>query len=163
MLILGENLNITKMEIAKEIINSIQYQKIVDCIQKRTRLKILSEYRDAVAVRDEQKMGIANFSKADAMKLLEEDLEKFCRFTLYKMQKFEGTKIDEEFPDGEDPEIENDNEVILGYSRSFLLLYLIEYHLLKNNPEKLESYLKIIRIPNAKKYEKELRDIYSKL
>lgn len=151
------------MEIAKQIIDSSQYKNLVDNIKKSKRLKVLSEYRDAVASRDEQKMKLANLSKEEAMKLLEMDKDFFNKFVLYKMQKFENAKIDEEYPNGEEPEQENDNETILGYSKNFLLLYLIEYFLLKTNPSGLEPYLKATRIPNAKKYEKELKEIYSKL
>ena len=151
------------MEITKQIIDSNPYRNLVDNIQKRTRLKVLSEYRDAVASRDEQKMKLANLSKEEAMKLLEMDKEIFNEFVLCKMQKFQNAKIDEEFPNGEEPEQEDENETILGYSKNFLLLYLIEYFLLKTNPSGLEPYLKATRIPNAKKYEKELKEIYSKL
>ena len=151
------------MEIAKQIIDSCQYKNLVDNIQKRTKLKVLSEYREAVASRDEKKMKLANLSKEEAMKLLEMDKEIFNEFVLCKMQKFENVKIDEEYPNREEPEQEDDNETILGYSKSFLLLYLIEYFLLKTNPSGLEPYLKATRIPNAKKYEKELKEIYRKL
>ncbi|AWL78029.1 hypothetical protein DKB58_03210 [Capnocytophaga canimorsus] len=151
------------MKVAKQIINSSQYQSLVDDIQKRIKLKILNEYRDTVASRDEQKMKLANLSGEKAMKLLETDKENFSKFALCKMQKFENAKIDEEYPIGEEPEQEDDNEMILGYSKSFLLLYLIEYYLLKTNPSELETYLKATRIPYAKKYEKELKKIYSNL
>ncbi|MBC9130748.1 MULTISPECIES: hypothetical protein [Orbaceae] len=76
-----------KMEIAKQIIDSSQYKNLVDNIKKSTRLKVLSEYRDAVASRDEQKMKLANLSKEEAMKLLEMDKDFFNKFVLYKMQK----------------------------------------------------------------------------
>jgi hypothetical protein len=151
------------MEIAKNIISSSKYQDLIDSIKKRTKIKILSEYRDTTATRDEQKMKFAHLSSDDALKLLENDKDIFSEFVLLKMQKFENAKIDEEYPVGEKPEQENDNEIILGYSKSFLLLYLIEYFLLKTNSSGLEPYLKATRIPNAKKYEKELKEIYSKL
>lgn len=150
------------MEISKQIINSSQYQSIVDNIQRRIKLKILSEYRDTAARRDEQKMKLANLSGEEIMKVLETDKDDFIQFSLCKMQRFENVKIDEEYPIWEKPEQEDDNETILGYSKGFLLLYLIEYYLLKNNPSELEPYLKAIRIPNARKYKNELKEIYSK-
>ncbi|MFK7112912.1 hypothetical protein V3468_00490 [Flavobacterium oreochromis] len=151
------------MEIAKLVVESEQYQNLIDKVKQRTKLKILSEYRDLAAGRDEQKMNIANLSKEVALQLLEFDKENFMQFVLLKMQKFENVKIDEEFPENENIEIEDDNEIILGYSKSFLLIYLIEYFLLKTTPLKLEIYLKETRVPNAKKYEKELKEIYNKL
>lgn len=151
------------MEISKNVVNSDQYQSLIDVLAKRIKLKILNEYRDATAIRDEQKMEIAHLSDSQSIYLLEKDKDNFSKYVLLKMQKFENAKIDEEFPIGEETESEDDNETILGYSRSFLLIYLIEYFLLKTNPSELESYLKVTRIPNAKKYEKELKEIYSKI
>ncbi|KXB37930.1 hypothetical protein HMPREF1869_00228 [Bacteroidales bacterium KA00251] len=151
------------MEVSKQIINSIQYQSIVDNIQRRIKSKILSEYRDTAARRDEQKMKLANLSGVEIMKVLETDKDNFIKFSLCKMQKFENVEIDEEYPIGEKPEQEDDNETILGYSKGFLLSYLIEYYLLKNNPSELESYLKAVRIPNARKYNNELKEVYSNI
>lgn len=151
------------MEVSKQIINSIQYQSIVDNIQRRIKSKILSEYRDTATRRDEQKMKLANLSGVEIMKVLETDKDNFIKFSLCKMQKFENVEIDEEYPIGEKPEQEDDNETILGYSKGFLLSYLIEYYLLKNNPSELESYLKAVRIPNARKYNNELKEVYSNI
>lgn len=151
------------MEVSKQIINSIQYQSIVDNIQRRIKSKILSEYRDTAARRDEQKMKLANLSGVEIMKVLETDKDNFIKFSLCKMQKFENVEIDEESPIWKKTEQEDDNETILGYSKGFLLSYLIEYYLLKNNPSELESYLKAVRIPNARKYNNELKEVYSNI
>jgi hypothetical protein len=145
----------------KQIINSSQYQSLIDNIQKKTKLKILNDYQDTVASRDEQKIEIARLSEKEIFDVIDNQKDSFLKFVLLKMQKFENMKIDEEYPKGEEQNDEEDNnETILGYSKSFLLLYLIEYCLLKNNPYGLLEYLKSIRIPNAKKYEKELKEIY---
>lgn len=77
------------------------------------------------------------------------------------MTKYENVKIEEEYPAEEDnSDNNNNNEVILGYSKGFILMYLVEYYLLKNRPQALMSYIKSMRIPNAMKYEKELKGIY---
>ncbi|MGC7560391.1 hypothetical protein ACPEEL_03715 [Pasteurella sp. PK-2025] len=146
-----------------KIINSEQYQNLISSIQKKTKLKILNEYKDATANRDCQKMKLANLLADDALNLLKNDEATFVNFALMKMQKFENVKINEEYPSNEKMDVEDDNEIILGYSKSFLLLYLIEYFLLKTKPSELGFYLKTIRVPQAKKYEKELKEIYSKI
>ena len=69
------------MEVSKQIINSIQYQSIVDNIQRRIKSKILSEYRDTAARRDEQKMKLANLSGVEIMKVLETDKDNFIKFS----------------------------------------------------------------------------------
>jgi len=45
----------------------------------------------------------------------------------------------------------------------FLIGYLIEYWILKENPREIENYVRAIRIPNAKKYAKELLKMYFKI
>ncbi|WP_424411694.1 hypothetical protein ACPEER_04375 [Pasteurella sp. PK-2025] len=108
-------------------------------------------------------MKLANLLADDALNLLKNDEATFVNFALMKMQKFENVKINEEYPSNEKTDVEDDNEIILGYSKIFLLLYLIEYFLLKTKPSELGFYLKTIRVPQAKKYEKELKEIYSKI
>jgi hypothetical protein len=149
---------------AKQIINSNQYQSLIDNIQKKIKLKILNDYQDTVASRDEQKIEIARLSEKEIFDVIDNQKDSFLKFVLLKIQKFENMKIDEEYPEGEEQnDDEDNNETIIGYSKSFLLLYLIEYYLLRYNPIGLLDYLKSIRIPNAKKYEKELKEIYGKL
>ncbi|MDR0606528.1 MAG: hypothetical protein LBG80_19830 [Bacteroidales bacterium] len=151
------------MEIVKKIVNSYQYQNLIKDIQKRTKLKILDEYRDAAANRDEQKIEIAHLSEKDIFEILDNQINDFKKFVLLKMQKFENVKVDEEYPEGEEIDDDDVNETVLGYSQGFLLMYLIEYCLLKDNLSNMLTYLKAIRIPHASKYEKELKEIYNKL
>lgn len=147
----------------KDIINSMQYQDLLNSVQEISKIKILDEYGYLLASRDEQNMKLANLSKEKLIKLIEIDKDLIIRFAIYKIDKFRNTKIDQEYPKGEEVEKENDNEKVLGYSRRFLLMYIIEYYLLKSNPSELKRYLKAIRIPYASKYEKELKELYSKL
>jgi hypothetical protein len=44
-----------------------------------------------------------------------------------------------------------------------ILSCFIEYYIIKTIPEKLLEYIKIARIPYAKKYEKEIKEIYNKI
>ncbi|MHC5310653.1 hypothetical protein ACYSNM_11415 [Myroides sp. LJL116] len=151
------------METVKNIIDSSNYQNLLNSINKRTKIKIYEHYRDTVAARDQEKLKMAHLSGDQAVSLLGSDEDIFTEFVLLKLQKFENAIIDQQYPLGEEPEQENDNETVLGYSKGFLLLYLIEYFLLKTNPSELGPYLKAIRVGNAKKYERELKEIYSKI
>jgi len=114
-------------------------------------------------MRNKHSMEVANLSIENAIKILNEQADDLLKFVELKMQKYENVKFQEEFPKYEKPQSYNDNEQILGYSKGFLITYLIEFYLLKNSPSELVSYLKVYRIPYAKKYEKELKDIYNKL
>jgi hypothetical protein len=151
------------MEIAKKIINSNQYQSLIEDIRKRTKLKILTEYRETAANRDEQKIKLAHLSEENIFAVIDTKTDSFKKFALLKMQKFENLQVVEEYPEGEELEEEDNNETILGYSKGFLFMYLIEYILLKDKPDELLNYLKSVRIPQAKKYEKELKEIYNKV
>lgn len=150
------------MEQSEKIIKSAGYVSFIKGVQKRANIKILDEYLETAASRDSQKMAMANLSVDKAIYILKND-NKLLNYVLLKLQKYENVKVEEEYPKGEEVEEEDNNETFLGYSQSFLLLYLIEYYLLTEFPEKLLSYLTAIRIPNAKKYDKELKELYSKL
>ncbi|EOC0096230.1 hypothetical protein ACI0YT_004268, partial [Cronobacter dublinensis] len=82
-----------------------------------------------------------------------------ARFSVLKLTCLTDDDIDDYNEDGdEDLVIET-----LPFYKSFLIGYVLEYYFLKNNPAKLEGYLKKIRIPNYKDYASELKVFYSKL
>ncbi|ELY9424736.1 hypothetical protein SLY17_003745 [Cronobacter dublinensis] len=82
-----------------------------------------------------------------------------ARFSVLKLTCLTDDDIDDYNEDGdEDLVIET-----LPFYKSFLIGYVLEYYFLKNNPAKLEGYLKKIRIPNYKDYTSELKVFYSKL
>jgi hypothetical protein len=41
-------------------------------------------------------------------------------------------------------------------------MYMIEYFIIQNNPDDLDNYLKLNRIPNAKNTRKKLKILYKK-
>ncbi|WEP49780.1 hypothetical protein NMY27_00575 [Cronobacter dublinensis subsp. beijingensis] len=87
------------------------------------------------------------------------DSADIARFSVIKLTGLTDDDIDDYNEDGdEDLVIEN-----LPFYKSFLIGYVLEYYLLKNNPAKLEAYLKKIRMPNYKDYTSELKDFYSEL
>lgn len=86
----------------------------------------------------------------------------FCeKYVLAKLKSIEGTEDQQEGKHSED-----EDDVLLEtlpFYKNFLNIYLIELHLLKTKPEMLDSYLKKIRIPNAKQYAKQLRSVYESI
>ncbi|EKY3246757.1 hypothetical protein RBA21_004181 [Cronobacter dublinensis] len=82
-----------------------------------------------------------------------------ARFSVLKLTCLTDDDIDDYNKDGdEDLVVET-----LPFYKSFLIGYVLEYYFLKNNPAKLEGYLRKIRIPNYKDYASELKVFYSKL
>jgi hypothetical protein len=47
--------------------------------------------------------------------------------------------------------------------RSIIFYNILEYYNIKNSPNELLEYIKKMRMPYAKKYEKELKEIYTKI
>ena len=72
--------------------------------------------------------------------------------------------FDQEFPPGEEIEIESsDNVVESYYERSFAVAFIIDFALIEiGNDEKLTKYLKMQRTPHMKKYIRDLKRIYKK-
>ena len=66
----------------------------------------------------------------------------------------------EDYPVHMEGETEDVNEIIEGISPSFLLIGLIEFCLIKKSENELLDYLKSSRIPQAKKYAKQLKKWY---
>lgn len=151
------------MEQSRIIVESMYYQNLMVQIKEKTHIKIIDEYRDTAALRDSQKLHLANLPTDAAISIIKQDFDELLNFTILKLCKYENVKTEEEYPNGEKPEEEDNNETILGYSQGFLLMYLVEYYLLKEHPNNLIQYLKSVRIPYASKYAKELKNIYGEL
>ncbi len=147
----------------KNLVQSKCYQKAVQEIKGKTNIGVDADYDDVLAELDNNRVAKAGVEVSDIVELLDSDYIQIVNFAIGKLVKFHNAKIDEEYPKGEEVEKEDCNEVHGNYVISFLLMYLLEYYFLKNNPSELESYLKAIRVPNAKKYSRELNKIYSNL
>ncbi|EOF5434950.1 hypothetical protein ACK1MO_004739 [Salmonella enterica] len=65
--------------------------------------------------------------------------------------------------DEKDEDDDSETIEILPQYRNFLIGYLVDYYMLKNKQEELESYLKKKRIADYKKFANELRSIYGKI
>lgn len=151
------------MQKSIKVIESEAYIDCINSIENKVSLKILDKYRENMANRDSDKMDKANVSSLEIINILEEDRIEFLDFLFSKIKKYENVKFKEDYPKDEEPEDEDNNEEVLGYAKGFILLYAIEFFLLKNRPTDLERYLKETRVPQAKKYAKELSTIYSSL
>ena len=139
------------MNEALSILSTEEYQAILNTLTDNFNLKIYEGDIHQLLDIDEKRMGIANFHFNDAMKILTSDSCRLMKFLELKLKLVD--KINNE---------ENKFNPILehhGYGKDFLLMYMIEYFLLNKNDDSLLTYIKAIRIPNAKKYIKELEGI----
>jgi hypothetical protein len=153
------------MEEIKEFIQTTEYQKVVDLFVSSYKIELTNDEYDAAYEDDLDKMNKAKVTINDLATILKSDeieIKKFSKYFSEKLSKYEDNN-EQEYPEGEEVEDEDEDIEDEGFLKDFLIGYLIEYHILKNNINDLEKYTKEIRIPYSKKYAQELKDIYSKL
>jgi len=147
----------------RNIIDSELYQKAVKEVSEKAQISIDYEYEDIIAKYDNNRLIAAELDENDIVELLQSDYSMIVEYAIAKLSKFRDPKIDEEYPKGEEPDPdEEEMEIFGGYGVNFLIMYMMEFYFLKYNPTELLSYLKTVRIPHAQKYEKELKEVYSK-
>lgn len=112
-----------------------------------------------------EKIAKAQTTVDQLIQLLHEETDSLKRFSHLKLRDQFGKPVVQEFRSGDDQgdQTASDREEgVQGLGNIFLLMYLLEYQILKNKPEFLDEYLALIRIPNRKKYAKELKSCYEK-
>ena len=101
----------------------------------------------------------SGISLSEIERICSEDDDNLVRFIGVKLSSMEDVNID-------DCNENDDKDVVvekLPFYKTFLIGYVIEYTLLKNHPNNLDGYLKLLKVPKYKQYASELRGIYSKL
>lgn len=105
----------------------------------------------------------ANESEENIIRFLKENNQEVVNFSVKKIQLITDNNEQDENDDYILEDDEDDETISLGLSKTFLVDDIIELILIKKGDDSLEKYLKKIRIPNAKKYAKELQDIYDSI
>ena len=96
--------------------------------------------------------------------LISNDINSIIAFSSAKIFKYYNSKTKQEYPEGkESNDFDDDDLEISPFYKDFMIGNLIEYYLLKYKPIELGKYLKEIKTPYFKTYEKELKEIYKKL
>jgi hypothetical protein len=153
------------MERIKKFIESELYNDLIKQIKEVSKIEVQSNCPEMLFSFDKENLDFAKISVDDLESLLNSDKEKIIEYVKIKLIKYLNIEMEQEYPEGYEPD-EDDKPVVLKVSpfyKNFLNIYLIEYYLLKNRPTELEAYFKLTRIPGAKKYAKELKEIYSKI
>lgn len=147
----------------KKFIDSELYFAACQAIVKATKIKIFPIYSDALVALDNNKIEIARLTIEQIENLLGHYFNEIVKFSILKLQKYDGLIIEQDYPSGEELDEDNrdSNEVSKGYSKGFLLINLIEFYILKNAPNFLVNYLKAIRIPKPEKYANEIKSLFA--
>ncbi|MDI7691618.1 hypothetical protein [Cronobacter malonaticus] len=144
----------------KDFIKSDNYTCLLNSIALELNVEInKSEPPSQVLNLDANRIKNADVSLKELEEVIVDDCVNIIKYVRIKM-----FGLDEE--DIDDYNEEQDEDVIiekLPFYKSFLITYMIEYYLLKNNQAKLEDYLKKSKIPKHKQYAEELKSFYNKI
>lgn len=139
------------------------YISTVNKITELTNKKISREVYMTEIQLAKEFIKYANESEENIIRFLKENNQEVVKFLVKRLQL---VTDDNEQNDNDDYILEDDGDdemVSLGLSKTFLIDDIIELILIKKGDDSLEKYLKKIRIPNAEKHAKELRNIYDSI
>lgn len=151
------------MDNINEFINGENYELLLKNVQTISNIEIDDNVPFALLDYDNEMLKAAQVKIDDLEFLLGSNMNEAMTFIDKKMQfDFEE---DDEYPEGEEISDDDKPHTIeeLPYYKNFLVAFLIEYYLLKEQPTELGKYLKRTHIAQATKYEKELRNIWEEV
>lgn len=136
-----------------EFMQSDLYVNYLDDLDEKMSVKIdrVSTLHGIVEKIELDSLNYASLTLEDLKWLIENYRIKTINYILIKLEKYTE-------PDGG-----NDNIVNLAPKINFPIGHLIEFYILLKKPEELIGYIKKIRIPDAKKYGKEITSIFNEV
>ena len=147
------------MDNINEFINGEIYEVLLKNVQTISNIEIDDNVPFALLDYDNERLKAAQVKIDDLESLLNTNMKEASYFVEKKMQY--NFDEDDEYPEGEEISDDDKPHTIdeLPYYKNFLVSFLIEYYLLKEQPTELGKYLKRTHIAQATKYEKELCNI----
>ncbi|HGY9626241.1 TPA: hypothetical protein ACOJM5_002614 [Pseudomonas putida] len=139
---------------ARQVVDSVAYQKIISELVEATGIEVEPEYPEVFARLDSAKIARANLDSEKLLVVLLDNLDAIKQYSIDKLAAFSDDEDDEEYPVGSEPvEDEKSKTISINkYSQGFLLTNILEYALAMNGREYLLDYIKLSKIPRAKKY-----------
>lgn len=146
-----------------EFINGENYELLLKSVQTISSIEIDNTVSFSLLDYDNERLKAAQVKIDDLESLLNTNMKEASYFVEKKMQY--NFDEDDEYPEGEEISDDDKPHTIeeLPYYKNFLVSFLIEYYLLKEQPTELGKYLKRTHIAHATKYEKELRNIWEEV
>ncbi|EGQ19134.1 hypothetical protein [Prevotella pallens] len=151
------------MDNINEFINGEIYEVLLKNVQTISNIEIDDNVPFALLDYDNERLKAAQVKIDDLESLLNTNMKEASYFVEKKMQY--NFDEDDEYPEGEEISDDDKPHTIdeLPYYKNFLVSFLIEYYLLKEQPTELGKYLKRTHIAQATKYEKELCNIWKEV
>ena len=151
------------MDNINEFINGENYELLLKNVQTICNIEIDDNVPFASLDYDNERLKAAQVTIEELEYLFSSNMKDTLCFVVKKMQY--NFDEDDEYPEGEEISDDDKPHTIeeLPYYKNFLVSFLIEYYLLKEQPTELGKYLKRTHIAQATKYEKELRNIWEEV
>lgn len=145
-------------DIAKKIVASDAYKTILVELQESLSIPLEQSYESMLAEFDGESLSLAQLDESDIVVVLHNESQKIKAYSEKKFRATDCASEAQEYPFGEEPEMDDNEEDLNGgaYSQGFLLKNIIEYLLAKKGVKYLESYLRMERIPYAKAYARQI-------
>jgi hypothetical protein len=148
------------METLVDLVNSTNYNVLLENVRSRIEIEINDDIPPVVWNFSIKGLSLADVKTDELKSLIELHTDSISAYVEVKLRKY-SDDTEQEYPKGYEVEKEDDKVVNLPFYKNFLIGYLLEYWILKENPLEIEKYVRAIRIPNAKKYAKEITVIYN--
>lgn len=151
------------MDNINEFINGENYELLLKNVQTISNIEIDDNVPFALLDYDNERLKAAQVTIEELEYLFSSNMKETSYFVEKKMQY--NFDEDDEYPEGEEISDDDKPHTIdeLPYYKNFLVSFLIEYYLLKEQPTELGKYLKRTHIAQATKYEKELCNIWKEV
>lgn len=151
------------MDNINEFINGENYEFLLKNVQTISNIEIDDNVPFALLDYDNEMLKAAQVKIEELEYLFNSNMKETLCFVVKKMQY--NFDEDDEYPEGEEISDDDKPHTIdeLPYYKNFLVSFLIEYYLLKEQPTELGKYLKRTHIAQATKYEKELCNIWKEV
>jgi len=139
--------------LAENLVGSSAYRELLAELVDATGIEVELEYAEVFARLDSAKILKAKVDIDDLTSILTSKKDLIRQYSLSKFQALSDEEEEEEYPVGAEPSGDERSKTLsVGkYSQGFLLANLIEFALAMSGRECLLEYIKLCRIPHAKK------------
>ncbi|WP_375199424.1 hypothetical protein [Bacillus sp. RS11] len=148
------------LQSVKELVQSQAYNVILEKVRKYKEVD--EEIWTGGLDQNIRRLYKAGLSAKELLNLMETDKEELTKYAL--LRSMGEINFEQEYPENEEPDPDDKDEIvaILPPNKEFLLSFFIEYFVIKNKSNELQSYLKAVRIPKAKEEANLFRELYHK-
>ena len=154
---------LSKMPNLRELMATREYQDAAERIQVSLRLRVRPAVPLALLDVESRRIAAAGYELASLQQALG-DMPKLTQFVRAKLRKYLGAPTEQAYPEGEEPEEGDEDEVLStgDFAPNYLVGHLLEFTLLSQGGDLL-GFLTATRMPKAKKYAAELRQWFAEL